>query len=80
MQRGIRNLDALPHEQLANLGEPQAVAEPALDRRALLDTPRPAVAARPPADRMQREQDLADLLVADRRASPRTPAVAAAPR
>ena len=45
----IRDRDALPHQQLANLGETEAVAEPALDRRALLDTPRPAIAARPPA-------------------------------
>ena len=64
---GYAIVDALPDEQLANLGEAEAVAQPALDRRALLDTPRPAVAARAPAGRMQREQHLADLLVADRR-------------
>ena len=36
VQRGIGDLDTLPDEQLANLGEPQALTEPALDRGALL--------------------------------------------
>lgn len=54
-------------EELPNLREAQAVTEPALDHRPLLDTARPAVAARPSTGRMQREQDLADLLVTDRR-------------
>jgi hypothetical protein len=67
VQRGIRDLDALPRQQLANLGETKAVAEPALDRRALLDTPRPAVAAWPPAGGMQCEEHLPDRIVADRR-------------
>jgi hypothetical protein len=66
VQRGIRDLDALPRQQLANLGETKAVAEPALDHRALLDTPRPPVAARSPTSRMQREEHLTDLFVADR--------------
>jgi len=67
VQRGIRNLDPLPHQQLADLGETEAVPEPPLDRRALLDTARPSVAARAPAGGMQREEHLPDLLVADRR-------------
>ena len=66
MQRGIRDLDALPHEQLANLGEAKAVTEPALNQRALLDASRPPVAARSPTRRMQREQHLTDGFVADR--------------
>ena len=48
--------------------EAQPVAEPALDRPALLDAAAPAVAARPPSGRMQREQHVAHLLVGDRRA------------
>jgi hypothetical protein len=50
VQRGIRDLDTLPDEQLANLGEAQAVAEPALDRCQLLMATRPPIArGRPPA-------------------------------
>jgi hypothetical protein len=67
VQRGIRNRDPLPNEEFANLGEAEAVAEPPLDRGPLLETPRPAVAARAPTGGMQREQDLTDLLIADRR-------------
>jgi hypothetical protein len=67
VERGIRDLDALPDEQLPNLGEPDTVTEPALDRGPLLETTGPAVASRSPASGMQREQDLTDLLVADRR-------------
>ena len=67
MQRRIRDLDAVAHEQLPDLREPHAVAEPALDGRALLDARRPAVAPGTTARGMQREQDLAGLLVAHRR-------------
>jgi hypothetical protein len=67
MERGIRDVDALADEEFANLGEAQAVAEPALDDSALLDTPRPAVTAWAAAGGVQREQHLAHLLVAHRR-------------
>jgi hypothetical protein len=67
MQCRIRDLDTLAHEELPDLRQPQAVAEPAPDRRALLDALRPAVATWPTARGMQREQDLTDLLVAHRR-------------
>jgi hypothetical protein len=65
VQRGIRDLDPLPEEEFANLGEAQAVAEPPRDRRALLDTAGPTIASRSPAGGMQREQNLTDLVVAD---------------
>jgi len=67
VQRGIRDLDTLVDEQLANVGESDAVAESALDRGPLVDAPRPPTATRSPAGGMQREQDLPDVLVADRR-------------
>ncbi|MCA1563386.1 MAG: hypothetical protein LC804_25085 [Acidobacteria bacterium] len=67
VQRGIGDLDAVPDEQLPNLGEPDAVTEPALDRGPLLETARPAVATRSSTGGMQCEQDLTDLLVADHR-------------
>ena len=54
VQRGIRDHDTLPDEQLANLGEAQAITEPALYIGALLDTPRPPVAARATGHRVQR--------------------------
>ena len=66
VQRRIRDRDALPHEQLANLGRAEAITQPALDQRALLDTSRPPVAARSPTSRMQREERLTDGVIADR--------------
>src|SRR5688572_26285101 len=47
VERGVGDLDAVADEQLADLREPHTVTEPALDRRALLKTARPAVTARP---------------------------------
>jgi len=52
VERRIGDLDALPDEQLPNLGEAQAVPEPALDRGPLRLTARPPVAAGAPARRM----------------------------
>lgn len=49
VQRGIRDLDALSHQQPANLGKTQAVTKPPLDRGALIEAPRPPVTARTPA-------------------------------
>ena len=66
MQRGIRDRDTLSDEQLTNLGEAQAITEPALDGGALLETPRPPVAARATGHRVQRQEHLTDVLVADR--------------
>jgi len=66
VQRGTRDLDALPHRQLANLGESETVAEPALDHRALLNTPHPPIATLSAPSGMQREEHLTDVLVADR--------------
>ena len=51
MERRIRNVDALPDEQLPNLGQPQPVAEPPLDGRALRLAGAPSrrrAGARPP--------------------------------
>jgi hypothetical protein len=67
VERGVGDLDTVADEQLADLREPHTVTEPALDRRTLLKTARPAVTARPTARGVQREQDLPHLLVADRR-------------
>jgi hypothetical protein len=47
VQRRIRNVDALPDQQLANLRETQSVTEPALDRGAMLAADVPAIATRP---------------------------------
>jgi hypothetical protein len=49
MQHGVGDLEPLVPEQLAHLGEAQAVAQSALDRGALLETPRPPVAPWSPA-------------------------------
>jgi hypothetical protein len=67
MKRRIRDLDTVADQQLANLGEADAVTEPALDRGPLLDTPRPSIAPWSTAGGMQPEQDQADLPVGDRR-------------
>jgi hypothetical protein len=79
VKRGIGDLDAVADEQLTNLCEPDAIAEPALDRRALLKTARPAVTARPTARgcSASRTWRTSSSLIA---ACTRTPAVAAAPR
>ena len=38
VQRGIRDLDAVADQELPNLGAPEAVTEPPLDRGPLLET------------------------------------------
>ena len=62
MQRGIRQVDALAGQQLANLRQPQAVCRASRDRVLLRATPSPVVASRPPAAGMQRQQHVAELL------------------
>ncbi len=66
VQRGIADRHALPHEQFANLGEPQPFRQPVFNRRAMFDTTRPALATGTSAARLQRQQDVADLLVTER--------------
>jgi hypothetical protein len=65
VQGRIRDQHALPREQLANLREPHPITKLASDRRALLDTAGPSIAARPTAGGMQREQDLLDVFLTD---------------
>jgi hypothetical protein len=66
MQRRIRNDDVLARQQFPNLGQPQPVFQPPLDGRALRHASVPAVAAGPPARRMERQQHVAQPLVRDR--------------
>ena len=67
MERRVRNDDGLPRQEFANLREAQSVLQPPFDGRALGHTMRPAVATRAPTARMQRQQDVAELLVRDGR-------------
>jgi hypothetical protein len=55
MERRIRDLDTLAHEQLPNLYQAQTVPEPPLDGAVMVDAEAPSVAARP-AGGMEREQ------------------------
>ena len=68
IQRRIGDPDALAPEQFANLRQPEPIGQPAPNRLSLRLTLRPPVTARASANRLQREQHLADLVVADGRA------------
>src|SRR5438128_2406876 len=63
MECRVWNDDILARQQLADLGEAQPVPQPPLDRHSLRDAPVPAIAAGPPPGRMERQQDVAQLLV-----------------
>jgi hypothetical protein len=65
MERRIRDLDTLAHEQLPNLRQAQTVPEPPLDGGAMVRAEAPSVAARTTTGGMEREQDLSHLLIAD---------------
>jgi hypothetical protein len=67
VERGIGDLDAVADEQLADLREPDAVTEPALDRWTLFEATRPASRHRA-ADRPRgaARAGPGDLLVGDR--------------
>jgi hypothetical protein len=67
VKRGISDQHALTDQQFSNLRESYAVVEPARDRGALLDAPHPPIATRPSARRMQREEDLSNVLFVNHR-------------
>jgi hypothetical protein len=67
VQRRVRDLDALPQQQPANLRQPDVACEQLLDRLALLLVCSPAVAVRSCWRRVQQRDDLRDELVGQRR-------------
>ena len=68
VQHRIAEENALPGEQLADLCQPHAFGEPPLDAWPLGRAHGPPLTSRPSARRVQREQNVAQLLVGRRRA------------
>src|SRR6266480_1248894 len=66
VKRGVADRHALPRQEFANLGEPQSLHQPMLNGLPLLATASPVLAVRTPAARLQRQQYVADPLVAER--------------
>lgn len=66
IERRIRQRNALAYEELANLRQPEAGLEPALNRDLLCATPVPILTARSSAARVQRQQHVAQLRLIDR--------------
>src|SRR5580704_13959339 len=66
VKRGIADRHALPRQEFANLGKPQSLHQPVLNSLPLLATAGPVLAVGTPTARLQPQQYVAHLLVAER--------------